>query len=87
MLFTKGLKDVNIGEIVPLPVEEEAPKEEKKEEPEDVDMGMGCGYGRYDDDEYEGGSVDSSQYKDIWTVEKALQVLRFEAKLRTGKEY
>ena len=40
-------------------------------------------------DDYEGGSVDSSHLSSdyFWTVDKALVVLRFEAELRTGKDY
>ena len=47
-------------------------------------MGMAFEY----DDDYEGGSVDFSHIdSNFWTVDKALVVLRYEAELRTGKEY
>jgi len=62
-------------------------KEEKEEEPEDIEFGMGLEY----DDDYEGGSIEKSDHSfnnnNYWTVEQALVVLRYEAELRTGKEY
>jgi hypothetical protein len=58
-------------------------------EPESVEFGMAWEYDN--DDDYEGGSVEKSDRSfvksEFWTVEKALVVLRYEAELRTGKEY
>ena len=61
---------------------------ENCEEPESIEFGMApFEYG----DDYEGGSVEKSDRSlvksEFWTVEKALVVLRYEAELRTGKEY
>lgn len=62
-------------------------EEVREEEPEDVEMGMAWEY----DDDYEGGSIEKSDHSfennNLWTVEQALVVLRYEAELRTGKEY
>jgi len=50
-------------------------------------MGMAWEY----EDDYEGGSIERSDHSlennYHWTVEQALVVLRYEAELRTGKEY